>query len=107
MFLFPQAFSQTPDSRNTTVGAVAEFSCRAPNADAVFWIVNNKSFIQLDDPNITRVEGEVVDGVRSQTLRIMAYVQYNNSVIQCRLFTSGEGETASDPVLLMVQGMWC
>ena len=99
------AFLQDPDPLNVTVGAVAEFFCRA-DADGVIWNFNDTSVNQLDDPNITSVEGEAVDGVRTQILRIMADVQYNNSVIHCVSFTFGEGETPSDPALLMVQGMY-
>ena len=100
-----KAFLQVPDPLNVTVGAVAEFYCRA-DAGAVFWTINGISVNQLDDPNISPDDGPVVDGVRTRILRIMADVQYNNSVIRCRSFTSSEGETASDPALLMVQGMW-
>ena len=82
---------------------MVEFFCRA-NGDAVFWTVNGISDIQLDDPNITPDNGPVVDGVRTEILRIMADVQHNNSVIQCRSFTSGEGGTLSEPAVLMVQG---
>ena len=99
------AFLQVPDPLNVTVGAVAEFFCRA-EADGVFWTVNGISVNQLVDPNISPDIGPVVDEFRTQILRIMADVQYNNSVIQCRSFTSGEGETLSGPALLMVQGMW-
>ena len=84
---------------------MAEFFCRA-EADAVAWTVNGISLTQLDDPNIVAGEGSLVDGVRTEILRITADVQYNNSVIQCLSFTIGEGETISDPALLMVQGMY-
>ena len=87
------------------MGAVAEFFCRA-NGDAVFWTVNDFSVNQLDDPNIDPDNGPVVDGVRTEILRIMADVQHNNSVIHCVSITFGEGETVSDPALLMVQGMY-
>ena len=99
------AFLQDPEPLNVTVGAVAEFFCRADGA-AVFWTVNGISVNQLDDPNITPDDGPVVDGLRTQILRIAADVQYNNSVIHCLSFTSGGGETVSDPALLMVQGTW-
>ena len=99
------AFLLAPDPLNVTVGAVGEFFCRA-DADAVFWTVNDISVSQLADPNIYQSDGPVVDGFRTRILRIIADVQHSNSVIQCRSFTSGEGETPSDPVLLMVQGMW-
>ena len=102
--IFFLAFLQVPDPLNVTVGAVAEFFCRA-DADAVFWTVNNISVIQLDDPNISPDNGPLVAGFRTQILRIITDVQYNNSVIQCSSFTSGQGETLSDPALLMVQGM--
>ena len=82
---------------------MAEFFCRA-DADAVFWTFNNISVIQLGDPNISPGVSQLEDGFRTQILHIMADVQHNNSVIQCISFTSGEGETASDPALLMVQG---
>ena len=84
---------------------MAEFFCRA-NGDSVFWTVNGISLNQLDDPNITSDDGPVVDGVRTQILRITADVQYNNSVIHCVSFTSGEGVIVSAPALLMVQGMY-
>ena len=99
------AFLQVPDPLNVTVGAVAEFFCRA-NADAVFWTVNGISVNQLNDLNISPDIGPLVDGVHTQILRIMADVQHNNSVIQCLSFTFGEEETPSGPALLMVQGMW-
>ena len=99
------AFLQDPDSLNVTVGAVAEFFCRV-EADAVFWRVNDISDILLDDPNIASDDGPVVDGLQTQILRIMADVQYNNSVVQCVSFTIGEGETVSAPALLMVQGIY-
>ena len=83
---------------------MAEFYCRA-EADTVFWTVDDEPVNQLADSNISQGDGPVVDGVRTQILRIMADVQYNNSVIQCRSFTSGEGEAASGPALLMMQGM--
>ena len=94
-----------PTPLNVTVRAAAEFSCRA-DGDAVFWTVNGISVNLLDDPNISPDVGPVVDGVRTRILRIIADVQYNNSVIQCLSFTFGEEETLSDPALLMVQGMW-
>ena len=50
--------------------------------------------------------GSVMDRILTQILHITADVQYNNSVIQCRSFTSGEGVTLSAPALLMVQGMY-
>ena len=103
--IFLLVFLQVPDSLNVTVGAVAEFFCRG-DGDAVFWTVNGISVNQLGDPNITRDFGPVVGGVRTQILRIMADVQHNNSVIQCVSITFGEGETASDPAQLMVQGLW-
>ena len=84
---------------------MAEFYCRA-DADAVFWTVNGTSVIQLDDPNISIDDGPLVDGFRTQILRIMADVQYNTSMIQCVSITFGEGVTASDPARLLVQGMW-
>ena len=87
------------------MGAVAEFFCRA-DANSVFWTVNDISVNQLGDPNITLDVGPVVDGLRFQILRITAGVQNNNSVIQCVSFTIGEGETISDPAVLMVQGMY-
>ena len=99
------AFFEVPDPLNVTVGAVAEFFCRA-DGTAVFWTVNDISVNQLGDPNITPDDGPVVDGLLTQILRITAGVQYNNSVIQCRSFTDGEGVTASDLALLMVQGMY-
>ena len=82
---------------------MAEFYCRA-DADAVSWTVNGIPVNQLVDPNISTDDGPVVDGVRTDILRIVADVQYNNSMIQCRSFTSGEGEAASGPALLLVQG---
>ena len=82
---------------------MAEFYCRA-DGDAVFWTVNNTPINQLDDLNISPDVGPLVDGFRTRILRITADVQHNNSVIQCSSFTSGEGETASGPALLMVQG---
>ena len=82
---------------------MAEFFCRA-DGDAVFWTVNNTPVNQLANPNISQDVGQLVDGFPILMLRITADVQYNNSVIQCVSFTSGEGETASDPALLMVQG---
>ena len=84
---------------------MAKFFCRA-NADAVSWTVNDIAVNQLDDPNIAPDDGPVVDGLRTQILRITADVQHNNSVIQCLSFTTGEGETVSGPAVLMVQGMW-
>ena len=96
-------FLQIPDSLNVTVGAVAEFFCRA-DADAVIWTVNDTSVNQFDDPNITPEVGPLMEGLRTRILRITADVQYNNSVVQCLSFTSGEGETLSDPAVLMVQG---
>ena len=99
------AFLQAPDPLNVTVGAVAEFFCRA-NGDAVFWTFNDTALNELDDPNVIPDDGPVVDGVRTEILRITVDVQHNNSVIQCRSFTSGEGETFSGPAVLMVQGMW-
>ena len=84
---------------------MAEFYCRA-NADAVSWTVNGISVNQLDDPNISSGDGPLVDGFRTRILHIMVDVQYNTSIIQCVLITFGEGETASDPARLMVQGMW-
>ena len=84
---------------------MAEFFCRA-NGAAVFWTVNDTPVNQLDDPNIDPDDGPVVDGVRTEILRIMADVQYNNSVVRCLSFTFGKGETASAPALLMVQGTW-
>ena len=105
-FVFPFiAFLQVPTPLNVTVGAVAEFFCRA-DADAVFWTVNNESVIQLGDPNISPDNGPVVDGLLTQVLRIMADVQYNNSVIQCSSFSVGEGPASSGPALLLVQGMY-
>ena len=98
------AFLQAPESLNVTVGAVAEFICRA-DGDAVFWTVNDISLIQLDDPNIIPDNGPVVDGVRTEILRIMADAQYNNSEIQCTSFIRGGGETASEPAVLMIQGI--
>ena len=82
---------------------MAEFYCRA-DADAVSGTVNGIPVNQLVDPNISPDDGPVVDGVRTRILRIMADVQYNASMIQCVSFTFDEGETASDPALLMVQG---
>ena len=99
------AFFEVPDPLNVTVGAVAEFFCRA-DADSVFWTVNGISVDDLGDPNITPVVGPLMDGLRTRILHIVADMQYNNSVIQCRSFTRGEGVTASDPALLMVQGMY-
>ena len=84
---------------------MAEFYCRA-DGTAVFWTINGVSVNQLDDLNISPDVGPAVNGFRTEILRIMADVQYNNSVIQCVSFTSGEGETASDPAPLKVQGMW-
>ena len=103
--IFHSAFLQVPYPLNVTVGAVAEFFCRV-DADGAIWTVNDTSVNQLDDPNITPDDGPVVDGLRTQILHIAADIQYNNSVIECRSFTSGEGETLSDPALLMVQGVW-
>ena len=103
--IFHSAFLQVPDPLNVTVGAVAEFFCRA-NGDAVFWTVNDTSVNRLDDPNITIDYGSVVDGVRTRILRITADVQYNNSVIHCVSVSISEGNTRSDPALLIVQGMW-
>ena len=102
--IFHLAFLLAPDPLNVTVGAVAEFFCRA-DGDGVFWRVNDISVNQLNDPNIQRALGTVVDGITTERLRITTDVQYNNSVIQCTSFTIGEGETLSDPALLMVQGM--
>ena len=84
---------------------MAGFFCRA-DADSVFWTFNNISVNQLDDPNISQGDGPAVDGFRTRILRIVTDVQHNNSVIQCRSFTSGEGVTPSNPVLLMVQGTY-
>ena len=85
---------------------MAEFYCRAQDASVVFWTVNGIPVNQLPDPNISLDDGPLVDGVRTHVLRIMADVQHNNSMIQCRSFTRGLGETLSDPALLMVQGVW-
>ena len=85
---------------------MAEFFCRA-DVRFSFWKVNNTSVNQLDDPNIYPKFGPAKDGVRTLILHIMAGVQHNNSVIQCIVsVTNGEREIASDPALLMVQGMW-
>ena len=84
---------------------MAEFFCRA-DARTVFWTVNDISVNRLGDPNITPDDGPFVNGFRTQILRIMADVQYNNSVIHCVSITRGEGETVSAPALLMVQGTW-
>ena len=103
--IFLLVFLQVPDPLNVTVGAVAEFFCRA-DADGVIWTVNGISVNQLDDPNITRDVGPVVGGFRTRILRIMADVQHNNSVIQCVSITFGAGATSSAPDVLMVQGMY-
>ena len=97
-------FLQVPDPLNVTVGAVAEFFCRADEG-VVFWTVNGISVDDLGDPNITPVVGPLMDGLRTRILRIAADVQYNNSVIHCGSFTISDGETTfSDPALLLVQG---
>ena len=104
LYFFFVAFLQVPESLNVTVGAVAEFFCRA-DADGVIWTFNNISVNTLDDSNITPDDGSVVDGVRTRILRITADVQHNNSVIHCVSVSISEGNTLSDPALLMVQGM--
>ena len=96
-------FIQTPRPLNSTVGTEGEFFCRA-DAITVFWAVNGISVNQLDDPKITEREGELIDGIRTQILRITADTEHNNSVIQCRLFKRDEGEMWSDSVLFKVQG---
>ena len=55
----------------------------------------------LNDDNVNSVLGS--EGL--STLHINMNVEYNNSIIQCGAFISGEGEFRTDPVLLMVQGM--
>ena len=99
-------FIQTPDPLNVTVGAEAEFFCRA-EGDIIFFIVNNISDSNLNDPNITPDFGLMIDGILTRILRIVAGVEHNNSVIQCLSITT-IGLTAtvqqSDPALLMVQG---
>ena len=99
------AFLEVPGSLNVTVGAMAEFFCRK-KADAVGWTVNDASLKDLNDSNIAAGEGSLVDGVSTGTLRILADVRHNNSVVHCVSFTIGEGETSSGPAILMVQGMW-
>ena len=79
---------------------MAEFVCHV-DADVFFWTINDISVNQLGDPSIDPDDCPVVDGVRTEILRIMADVQYNNSMIQCH-----SRETVSDPAILMVQGMW-
>ena len=89
---------------------MAEFSCRADvDADDVFWTVNDISVNRLNDSNISEDYGPEVGGVPTLILRIIADVQHNNSVIQCKSILrsrafSVDGETPSDPALLMVQG---
>ena len=107
VFLFV-GFVQSPDSLNVTVGAVAEFFCRA-DADTVFWIVNSTSSNFLNDTNINSVDGPIIDGVRTQILRIMTGVQHNNTVMRCRSITITPGGIVlneSLPALLMVQGKY-
>ena len=99
-------FIQPPDPLNVTVGAVAEFFCHV-EGDIIFFIVNNISQNNLNDSNITPDVGPLINGIRTQILRIVAGVEHNNSVIQCTsVTTNGQGATVqqSDPALLMVQG---
>ena len=82
---------------------MAEFFCRA-DANSVFWTVNGITVIQLNDSRITEHDGEIVDELRTQILRIISTTKYNNSIIQCHSFSSGEDVMESEPVILRVQG---
>ena len=103
-FICISVFLQSPISLNTSVGTVAEFFCRA-DADSVFWVINGTPLNHLDDSEISDSEGEVIDGIHTRILAIMANAEHNNTVIQCKAFKNGEGEMHSDLVLLKVQGM--
>ena len=62
----------------------------------------------LNDTNIT-VDGPIIDGIRTQILRIVTGVQHNNTVIQCRsiiIMPEDVVVNESPPALLMVQGKY-
>ena len=107
VFLFV-VFIRSPDPLNVTVGATAEFFCRA-EGDIVSWAVNSTSLSTLNDTNINSVDGPIIDGIRTEILRIMTGVQHNNTVIQCRSVTITPEDVVlneSTPALLMVQGKY-
>ena len=56
----------------------------------------------LNDSNIL----ETIGRDRIRILRIMATMKHNESVIQCNSYTSGEEVSKSDPVVMLVQGMY-
>ena len=82
-------------------GLEAVFECLCPGAIAHAWRINGE-FLPEDQflPGVTRIPPSVDSPAK---LIVLATSQYNNTVVQCRVFVS-IGDIISCPALLQVQG---
>ena len=93
-------FSETPGSRNVSVGSTAEFSCGTPyNTTLLSWSMSGNG--------ITVTNFDVPGGGKRSILNFIATVILNNTMIVCSLggTINGSGVFVQTPgALLLVQG---
>ena len=98
-------FTVQPESVVQAEELEAVFECQCPGAIAHSWRINGE-FLREDQflPGVTRIS----PSVDSPTARLIipATPQYNNTVVQCRVFLSSGDiiSSSSSSVLLQVQG---
>lgn len=96
-------FTQTPVSVNSTPNATVHFTCTVERG-IPFWHINGLGLWQLPSTASLRITTQSYDGGHSSSVMyILTPEIYNNSIIQCVVFTT-DGEIGSAPVELKVQG---
>ena len=93
-------FSETPGSRNVSVGSTVEFSCATPyDTTSLSWSISGSGIITTNF--------DVPGGGKGSTVNFIATVIRNNTKIVCSLggTINGSGVFNHTPVaLLLVQG---
>ena len=96
-------FTQTPVSVNSTPNATVHFTCTVERG-IPFWRINGLGLWQLPSTASLRITTQSYDGGHSSSVMyILTPEIYNNSIIQCVVFTT-DGEIGSALVELKVQG---
>ena len=103
-------FTEIPTApENVTVGQVIVFRCRHASADTISWMFDS-SLIGSNPPSgITVDYTRDMDGNLVYTLRVVALVQYNLTVIECvasvlNATTQLYDHKTTPPIVLVIKG---
>ena len=100
-------FTISPSSQVVGVGQQAVFRCQNPNARVIDWEVNETrvTFINRHpDPNITIGTTMDESGNVVVILRMIARLEYNETVVICKTISTVGDSNSTTPVKLLIQG---